>query len=87
VSPATKTHIARFVGLDIKLWLKDGKTVKLGDGLFISDGVKVHVWIGTSSDCGKNIVIATQAQEWEVKNIGQVTYRDITTNNFKSFNP
>lgn len=83
MTQTTKTCMMRFVGLDIKLWLKNGKTVKLGDGLFISDGIKVHAWIGTSSDSGKNIMIATQAQEWEVKNIEQVTYRDINSGNFK----
>ena len=78
-------RIERFAGLSIKLWFKDGKTVQLGDGLFISDGVNAHTWIGKRTGDGKSILVSTNhVREDEIKNLRKATYRNIISGNFET---
>ena len=85
--PPTKTgKIEKFAGLDIKLWFKNGKKLRLGDGLLISDGTDVHVWLGQRTDDQKKIVISEERiKETKVRSLFQATYRNLENGNFETF--
>lgn len=85
MTPIKSCKIERFAGLGIKLWFKDGKTVRLGDGLFISDGVNAHTWIGKKTDDNKNILVSTKnVKETKVVKLTKVTYRRMDNGNFET---
>lgn len=85
MTPITNKRIERLAGLDIKLWFKSGRSVQLGDGLLISDGIDAHIWIGQRVNNGKDILIsAGKVQETKVESLTKVTYRDVKTGNFET---
>lgn len=83
--PIKGCGIERFAGFDIKLWFKSGKTAQLGDGLFISDGVNAHTWIGKKTDDGKDILVSTnKVKETKITSLTKVTYRRMDNGNFET---
>jgi hypothetical protein len=83
--PIKSTKTEQFVGLGIKLWFKSGKTVRLGDGLFISDGINAHIWIGKRTKDEKSIsMMDDNVKEAKVKSLIKATYRNMNTGNFET---
>lgn len=83
--PIKNCKIERFAGFGIKLWFKSGKTVQLGDGLFISDGINAHTWIGKKTTDGKNILVPTgNVKETKIISLAKVTYRRMDNGNFET---
>ncbi len=85
MTPIKDGRMQRFIGIDITLHFKKGTSAKIGDGLVITDGEKVHIWTGKQTD-GKNFLIpAEPVKELDVKKLEKATYRNKNNGNFETF--
>lgn len=81
-----KKEIGRFMGIGIKLHFRSGQKENLGNGLIISDGEKVHVWVEKKLGNKISFVIPTASvRELDVKILEKATYRNMETGNFEVF--
>jgi len=81
-----KKEVGRFMGTGIKLYFRSGYKENLGNGIIISDGEKVHVWIEKKLRNKISFVISTASvRELDVKILEKATYRNIDTGNFEVF--
>ncbi|MCL5017405.1 MAG: hypothetical protein M1155_01970 [Patescibacteria group bacterium] len=81
-----KSRIERFLGTEITLRFKNGSVKKMGDGLLISDGEKVHIWTGKVTGDGKNFLIpTTSVREVDVRILKSAAYRNVKNGNFEVF--
>ena len=85
MAPTTSGKIQRFVGTNITLHSKEGVSTKIGDGLVITDGEKIHIWTGKQTDNRSFLIPDESVKELDVEEIKKATYRDIDTGNFKTF--
>jgi hypothetical protein len=83
---SVKNNIERFLGIEIRLYFKNGLMENMGDGLLISDGEKIHVWTGKITDDGKNFLIpAASVKEIDVKKLKKAIYRNVENGNPRTF--
>ena len=63
-----------FAGYNIILYLKNGKVTKIGAGIFLSCGDKVHILTGIRNE--KSICVSnTKAKEENINMLREVTYQ------------
>ena len=85
MTPVRNGKIQRFLGISITLHSKKGISTKIGDGLLITDGEKVHVWTGKYSGNGSFIIPSASVKELDAKTLTKATYRNSETGNFETF--
>ena len=84
--PITNNSIRRFLGIEITLYFKNGEKSKIGDGLLITDGHKVHICTGKRTEDGKNFLISVDSvKELSIKKLEKATYRNSKNGNFETF--
>jgi hypothetical protein len=88
-------HNERFFGYEMKVWLKNGKTINHGECLclFIRNEEKyAHLYIGEhinekKSDGPKIVIEPDKETKLDLDEVIRITYHDFTSKKIASYNP